>query len=249
MKRIFFIIVFTFSMSSFCSGSVISDIDKSSIELSTQFDGTSLLVFGALSADDKKTYLLIEVIGPPTMIEIRKKVKIWGIWVNKKFARFDNIPSFYEISISNPENVNLSKIEDEKLKKNFSVPLDNGIINENGYSEEKYFFELIRLKKQLGKLRVFEKRINIKENKLFSYVINLPEKVYPGKYKVKMTLLNQIGTVLSESEQNIDVSKVGIQEFLSSNSKNNPVFYGLFSVIIALFLGFSAAQLFRWLYR
>ena len=35
----------------------------------------------------------------------------------------------------------------------------------------------------------------------------------------------------------------------TDNSKNNPVFYGLFSVIIALFLGFSAAQLFRWLYR
>ena len=64
-----------------------------------------------------------------------------------------------------------------------------------------------------------------------------------------MTLIDQQGIELSKSEQSVKVSKVGIQEFLSYNSKNNPVFYGLFSVIIALFLGFSAAQLFRWLYR
>ena len=79
--------------------------------------------------------------------------------------------------------------------------------------------------------------------------MNLPKKIHPGKYKIKMTLIDQQGIELSKSEQSVKVSKVGVQEFLSSNSKNNPVFYGLFSVIIALFLGFSAAQLFRWMYR
>ena len=63
-------------MASFCLGSVISDIDKSDIELSTRFDGTSLLVFGALSPEDDKASLLVEVVGPPTSVGIRKKVKI-----------------------------------------------------------------------------------------------------------------------------------------------------------------------------
>ena len=92
-------------------------------------------------------------------------------------------------------------------------------------------------------------RVISPNNKLLSYKVNLPKKIYPGIYKIKMTLIDQEGIELSKSEQSVKVSKVGIQEFLSTNSKNNPVFYGLFSVIIALFLGFSAAQLFRWLYR
>ena len=98
-------------------------------------------------------------------------------------------------------------------------------------------------------MSTFKEKINIIDNKLFSYKVNLPKKIYPGIYKIKMTLIDQGGTELSKSEQSVNVSKVGLQEFLSSNSKNSPVFYGLFSVIIALFLGFSAAQLFRWLYR
>ena len=98
-------------------------------------------------------------------------------------------------------------------------------------------------------LSTFEEQIIVIENKLFSYRVNLPKKIYPGIYKIKMTLIDQEGIELSKSEQSVKVLKVGVQEFLSYNSKNNPVFYGLFSVIIALFLGFSAAQLFRWLYR
>jgi len=236
-------------MSSFCLGTVISDIDKSDIELSTRFDGTSLLVFGAISPADERASLLVEVIGPPTSVDIRKKVQIWGIWVNKKIAQFRGIPSFYQISISNSEHPILKEIEYQKLKSIFYDYLETTSISENENSAEQYQNELTRLKRKLGNLSTFEEKINVIDNKLFSYKVNLPKKIYPGIYKIKMTLIDQEGIELSKSEQNVNVSKVGLQQFLSSNSKNSPVFYGLFSVIIALFLGFSAAQLFRWLYR
>ena len=236
-------------MSSFCLGTVISDIDKSDIELSTRFDGTSLLVFGAISPADERASLLVEVIGPPTSVDIRKKVQIWGIWVNKKIAQFKGIPSFYQISISNSKHPFLKEIEYQRLKSIFYDSLETTSMSENDNSKEQYHNELIRLKKKLGNLSAFEEKINVIDNKLFSYKVNLPKKIHPGIYKIKMTLIDQEGIKLSKSEQSVNVSKVGLQEFLSSNSKNSPVFYGLFSVIIALFLGFSAAQLFRWLYR
>ena len=249
MKKIFFVIIFLVSITSFCLGSVISDVDKSDIELSTRFDGTSILVFGALSSENDKTSLLVEIVGPPTSVDIRKKVKIWGIWISKKIAHFQNIPSFYQISISNPDHPNLKEIEYQRLKSIFYDFLKIISTPEKGNSHEQYYGELTRLKKKLGNLSTFKEKINIIENKLFSYKVRLPKKIHPGIYNIRMTLIDQQGTELSKSEHSIKVSKVGVQEFLSSNSKNNPVFYGLFSVIIALFLGFSAAQLFRWLYR
>ena len=249
MRKLIFAIIFLFSTSSFSLGAVISDIDKSEIELSTRFDGTSLLVFGALPSENDDTSLLVEVIGPSTSVDITKKVQIWGIWVNKKIALFQDIPSFYQISISNPEHPILKEIEYQKLKSIFYDFLETTSISEDGNRAEQYYDELVRLKKKLGKLSAFEEKINIIDKKLFSYKVNLPKKIHPGIYKIKMTLIDQQGIELSRSEQSVKVSKVGVQEFLSSNSKNNPVFYGLFSVIIALFLGFSAAQLFRWLYR
>ena len=249
MKKILFAIIFLFSIASFCLGSVISDVDKSDIELSTRFDGTSILVFGAISSENNRTSLLVEVVGPPTTVDIRKKVQIWGIWISKKIAQFQDIPSFYQISISKPEHLILKEIEYQRLKSHFYDSLEIISRSEKGNGPEKYYSELTRLKKKLGNLVTFKEKINIIENKLFSHKVNLPKKIHPGIYKIKMTLIDQQGKELSKSEHSVKVSKVGVQEFLSSNSKNNPVFYGLFSVIIALFLGFSAAQLFRWLYR
>jgi uncharacterized protein (TIGR02186 family) len=249
MRKIIATLIFSFFISSFCLGSVISDIDRSDIELSTRFDGTSLLVFGAISPGNDRASLLVEVVGPSTSVDVRKKVQLWGIWVNKKIAQFRGIPSFYQISISNSEHPKLKEIEYQKLKSIFYDYLETISISENENSAGKYQNELTRLKKKLGNLITFEEEINVIDNKLFSYKVNLPKKIYPGIYKIKMTLIDQEGIELSKSEQNVNVSKVGLQEFLSSNSKNSPVFYGLFSVIIALFLGFSAAQLFRWLYR
>jgi uncharacterized protein (TIGR02186 family) len=249
MRELIFAIIFLFSIPSFLLGSVISDIDKSNIELSTRFDGTSLLVFGAISPENDRTSLLVEVIGPPTSVTIRKKVQIYGIWVNKKIAQFKDIPSFYQISISNPKHPILKELEYQRLKSIFNDFLEITTLSQDGNSLEQYYDELARLKKKLGKLSTFEEKINIIDKKLFSHKVNLPKKIHPGVYKIKMTLIDQQGIEISGSEQSVKVSKVGVQEFLSSNSKNNPVFYGLFSVIIALFLGFSAAQLFRWLYR
>ncbi|MDC3169496.1 TIGR02186 family protein [Paracoccaceae bacterium] len=249
MKKIIATLIFSFFISTFCLGSVISDIDRSDIELSTRFDGTSLLVFGAILPGDDRASLLVEVVGPSTSVDIRKKVQLWGIWVNKKIAQFRGIPSFYQISISNSEHPILKEIENQKLKSIFYDYLETTSISENENSAEQYHNELTRLKKKLGNLSTFEEKINVIDNKLFSYKVNLPKKIYPGIYKIKMTLIDQEGLELSKSEQSVNVSKVGLQEFLSSNSENSPVFYGLFSVIIALFLGFSAAQLFRWLYR
>ena len=249
MRELIFAIIFLFSTSPFSLSSVISDIDKSDIELSTRFDGTSLLVFGALTLENDSTSLLVEVVGPPTSVNIRKKVQVLGIWVNQKVAQFQDIPSFYQISISNPKHPVLMEIENQKLKSLFYDFLKTTSSPEDGDSAQQYHNELTRLKKNLGNLSTFEEKINIIDKKLFSYKVNLPKKIHPGIYKIKMTLIDQKGMEYSKSEQSVKVSKVGVQEFLSYNSENNPVFYGLFSVIIALFLGFSAAQLFRWLYR
>ena len=249
MRKVIATLIFSFFIPTFCLGSVISDIDKSDIGLSTRFDGTSLLVFGALLTEDDKASLLVEVVGPPASVDIRKKIQIWGIWVNRKIAQFHDVPSFYQISISNPEHPILKEIEYQRLKSIFYDFLEPTSLSENENRAEQYFGELTRLKKKLGNLRTFEEKINIIDNKLFSYKVNLPKKIHPGIYKIRMTIIDQKGIALSKSEQRVNVSKVGVQEFLSSNSKNNPVFYWLFSLIIALLLGFSAAQLFRWLYR
>ena len=156
MKKILLAIIFLFSIASFCLGSVTSDVDKSDVELSTRFDGTSILVFGAISSENNRTSLLVEVVGPPTTIDIRKKVQIWGIWISNKIAQFQDIPSFYQISISKPEHPILKEIEYQRLKSIFHDSLEIISRSEKGNGPEKYFGELTRLKKKIGNLVTFE---------------------------------------------------------------------------------------------
>ena len=151
MKKILLAIIFLFSIASFCLGSVTSDVDKSDVELSTQFDGTSILVFGALSSENDRTSLFVEIVGPPTSVYIRKKVQIWGIWVSKKIAQFQNIPSFYQISISDPDHPILEKIEYQRLKSIFYDSLKIVSGPEKGNSPQQYYSELTRLKKHSSK--------------------------------------------------------------------------------------------------
>ena len=185
MRKIIATLIFSFFISSFCLGSVISDIDRSDIELSTRFDGTSLLVFGAISPGNDRASLLVEVVGPSTSVDVRKKVQVWGIWVNKKIAQFRGIPSFYQISISNSEHPKLKEIEYQKLKSIFYDYLETISISENENSAEQYHNELTRLKKKLGNLSTFEEKINVIDNKLFSYKVNLPKKFTRAYIRLK----------------------------------------------------------------
>jgi hypothetical protein len=95
-------------------------------------------------------------------------------------------------------------------------------------------------------MSLFEKKINIEEEKLFFSSVELPEKISPGNYRVIISLVDSKAILYNVSEKKIKVSKVGIQGFLSHNAEHYSVFYGILSVIIALFFGFTAAEIFRW---
>ena len=224
---------------------IISNIDKKEIELTTRFDGSNLLVFGALPQTNNKPYLIIEIVGPNEDITIRKKSRVWGIWVNKDFAKFKNVPSFYQISAKNLDSDSADEIKNRKLDEYFFSRLFRPKDSDDQTQEKKYFDELIRLNQSSENLSLFENKINILEKKLFFSNIKLPQKISPGDYRVIISLLDNNAKIINVSEQKVKVTKIGIQKFLAFNAKNNSTFYGIFSVIIALFFGFAAAQIFR----
>ena len=227
-------------------GDIVSNIDKKEIELTTRFDGSKILVFGALTDTKNDPTLIIELVGPEQDITIRKKSKVWGIWVKKDYANFEKIPSFYQINSTNLNSDKRSEIGNRKLEKYFFSKFRNKETATQKKLEKKaYFSELLRLKKNINNIRLFETEISVLQKKLFFSTIELPQKIFPGKYKVIISLLNENHEVIKSSEEIVKVSKTGIQKFLSFNAANNSTFYGIFSVMLALFLGFSAAQIFR----
>ena len=227
-------------------GSIVSNIDKKEIELTTRFDGSKILVFGALTESKDDPTLVIELVGPEQDITVRKKSKVWGIWVKKDYAKFEKIPSFYQINSTNLNSDKRREISNRKLEKYFFSKLKNNeTATQKSLDKKEHFRQLVRLKKNINNIRLFETEISVLQKKLFFSTIELPQNIFPGEYNVIISLLDENNEVIKSSNELVKVSKTGIQKFLSFNAANNSTFYGIFSVMLALFLGFSAAQIFR----
>jgi len=72
----------------------------------------------------------------------------------------------------------------------------------------------------------------------------LPANLVEGAYTARI-FLTQDGKVLAQQETKIDVRKVGIERWLYNLAHQRPATYGLLSLAIAIFAGWSAAAVFR----
>ena len=96
--------------------------------------------------------MVIELVGPKQDMTIRKKSKVWGIWVKKDYANFEKIPSFYQINSTNLNSDKRREISNRKLEKYFFSKLSNKEKTTQKKLEKKeYFSELLRLKKNINK--------------------------------------------------------------------------------------------------
>ena len=72
----------------FCS--IVSNIDKKEIELTTRFDGSKILVFGALTETKNDPTFVIELIGPNQDISVRSMsdqgLKVLSLSCHKKYS-------------------------------------------------------------------------------------------------------------------------------------------------------------------
>ena len=132
--------------------------DQEEIYIDANFSGEELLVFGAFYSDpsqsrDSKSDILIEVVGPPEDVALRKKDSYFGFWLNSKSVTFRDVPGFYYLSST-------SELTDEffinnqigLLEKKKSEMIDwsllttdwGSIINEK--EKEEFYNALIRTK-------------------------------------------------------------------------------------------------------
>ena len=86
--------------------------------------------------------------------------------------------------------------------------------------------------------------IEIIDGNLFRSYIDIPNTVPVGEYSVNLHLIidNEIS---QEYSYNFMVTRVGIEEAIYSFSRNYPFFYGLISLIIAIIIGWSGAEIFK----
>ena len=229
---------------------VVLGMSHDEVAITATFDGSEILVFGAIKRETKISpvplQLIVAVSGPSKPLLVRRKERKFGIWVNTDTVEVDSAPSFYAIATSAPWDQAVSDTEDLRHKISInrairSVGAPMHIENAQSFSDA-----VIRIRRKSGLYQLRENTVAVDQQTLFRTSIEMPANVTEGNYKTRI-FLTRNGQVVNDFETDIDVRKVGLERFLFALSRENPLIYGLMSLAIAIFAGWSASAVFQFI--
>lgn len=230
--------------------SVVLGLSKDNVAINVDFNGSDILIFGAVKRDDQPAKpqspleVIVAVSGPTEAVTVRRKDRRYGIWVNTASAHISEAPSFYAVASTNPLDQILSETED--LRHHISVPSAIRNVGNAGKAHDTQSFAdaLIRIRKSSGQYQLLEGEVGLQEETLFRTSLSLPANLTEGDYATRVFLMRD-KQVVSQFETTIDVRKVGLERWLFSLSREKPLIYGLMSLAIAIAAGWGASSFFR----
>lgn len=228
---------------------VIAGLSQSRISISTNFDGSEILIFGAVKREDPIVQeppleVLITVEGPSRPVSVRRKDKRFGIWVNTDFVEVDRAPTFYAVATSGPWAEVIKDTED--LRHKISTLRAIRSVGATIRGSENFTDALVRIRSQAELYQTNIGSITLTEQTLFSTSIRLPANLTEGDYKARF-FLTRGGHVIDSHETIIAVQKVGLERFLYRLAHDQPMIYGLMSLAIAIAAGWGASAAFRFI--
>ncbi len=231
--------------------SVVLGLSQDEIAITTSFNGSEILVFGAVKRekpvpDGPELEVIVTVAGPSVPVTVRRKERRLGVWVNTDAVEVDRAPSFYAVATSGLLRDVLRDTED--LRYRISVPRAiRSVGAPMTIADASTFTEaLIRIRTQAQLYQLRENQVVVDEQTLFRGRIELPAALNEGSYATRI-FLTRDGEVVADYETSIDVRKVGLERWLFSLSREQPFFYGLMSLAIAVIAGWGASAAFSML--
>ncbi|MDA7429331.1 TIGR02186 family protein [Primorskyibacter aestuariivivens] len=229
---------------------VVLGLSQNRVSITTNFDGSNILIFGAIKREtplpESDLHVIIAIAGPSESLMVRKKDRRLGIWVNTESVEVDAAPSFYAVATSGPMKQILTEIEDLRHKisipraiRSVGAPME--IENAQSFAEA-----VIRIRKDNGLYQVHENSVEVAEQTLFRTSVQMPANLTEGDYLTRVFLVRD-RKVVSDFETVIDVRKVGLERWLYTLSREQPLVYGLMSLFIAIAAGWGASTAFRML--
>lgn len=228
---------------------IVAGLSQAQVEITADFSGEEILVYGAVRREapppeGSPLEVVITVEGPQAPLVVRRKDRVWGIWVNAAAVSVDQAPSFYAIATTGPLSRVLSDTED--LRNKITIPrairavgITSEAMNAPGFVDA-----LIRLRQAEGRYFVSEGGITLTEQTLFRADVALPSNLTEGTYRVRL-FLTRDGQVVDAQEREIAVRKEGLERWIFNLSRDEPLAYGILSLVLALLAGWAASAAFR----
>ncbi len=220
---------------------VVADLSAHEIAITAGFSGTELLLFGATDGEGD---VIVVVRGPATTMNVRRKSRVLGIWINTESLRFRSVPSFYRVASSRP----IDAISTPGMRQRHQIGIEavKAEPARNVAPEKLAEFRagMIRNKVKQELWDDTPETITFLGPKLFRTTIRFPANVPTGVYNVEIFLLKD-GREVGGQTTPMRVKKTGVGAAVYDFAHRNAALYGIAAVLVAVAAGWGASTAFR----
>ncbi len=231
---------------------VVAGLSQDNIGITTSFDGSAILIYGAVKRDAPEPTghlgVIVTLEGPSGAVTIRHKTREMGIWVNTSSVGVASAPTYYAVASSAPLAEILDPAQD--VIQRISIPLAlRSFAGPIEVEDARPFTEaMLRIREAENLYQLDEGAVHLVEDTLFRADFTLPANLTEGDYKTRI-FLTRDGQVVDQYRAAIYVRRVGLERWLYMLSQNYAAIYGLMSLALAVIAGWAAAEAFKFLRR
>ena len=219
---------------------LVADLSNHLIAITSGFTGADLLLFGSI---DGPGDIVALVRGPTGRSIVRRKDRLFGIWINNASLDLQDVPNYYAIAASRP----LDSLLKDDTAEHYGIGLDHlGIrpAEATPAKAQEMLDALDRLKIREGLFQPIPGKVTFLGGRLFRAEFHFPSNVPTGSYLVEVLLLRD-GEVAGAQTTPLVVSKIGIGADIFQFAHRHAAAYGAAAIVIALLAGWAAHLAFR----
>jgi uncharacterized protein (TIGR02186 family) len=220
---------------------LVADLSDHLIAITTGFTGAEVLLFGAT---DGPGDIVVLVRGPTGRAVVRRKDRIFGIWINSGSQDFAEVPNFYAVASSRP----LDQLLTTETAQRYGIGLGNLAIHpvsdKPSPASSDMLQALTRIKIDEGLYRPAAGRVTFLGARLFRADFQFPANVPTGSYLVEVLLIRD-GQIAGAQTTPLVVSKIGVGADIFEFAHRHSAAYGIIAIVIALLAGWAAHLVFR----
>jgi uncharacterized protein (TIGR02186 family) len=225
------------------------------VAITATFEGSKIFVYGAIERDwfpqpgEPAADVIVSVTGPSAPVTVRKKDRLGPIWANAESLVISSAPSFYAVAATGPLSDILRPVDDA----NHRIGLDRavfiaGLPGFTGVDVNDFRRAVIRLRQRTGRYDESAGKVRLRGPTLFETAIELPANIVEGDYLARVFLLRD-GRVRDVYSTVIAVRKTGLERIIYTTAQEQPLIYGILSILVALLAGWGASEAFTRLRR
>src|ERR1700743_3677906 len=251
MRTVCAIVLLMFCASAARADDLVSGLSQDQIQITSNYTGSDLLVFGAIEPDAEsditttgKRDIVVVVRGPDTTMDVRRKQRYAGIWINDRKITLTGMPSYYFVASTGP----LGKIASEDTLTRYQIGLDNvapQTASTHKVSTTEQFRQAVVRERMRAHVYAFAPQgVEFLSQTLFRVHVPVPADAPRGQYTAQVYLFHD-GEVVSAQSTPLFVDQIGLERRLFNLAHDQPFAYGLAAVLMAVLFGWLSSLVFR----